>query len=50
MVTHEMSFAREVADKIVFIDQGEIVEEGLPEELFLNPVQERTNKFLARLQ
>lgn len=46
IVTHEMSFARAVADRVVFIDQGEIVEEGEPEEFFTNPKSERAKKFL----
>jgi len=46
-VTHEMGFARRVADRIVFMSAGEIVEEGPPEEFFRNPRQERTRKFLA---
>lgn len=46
IVTHEMSFARAVADRVVFIDQGEIVEEGKPEEFFAHPKTERAQKFL----
>lgn len=46
IVTHEMSFARAVADRVVFIDQGEIVEEGKPEEFFANPKSERAKRFL----
>ncbi|WP_018465172.1 amino acid ABC transporter ATP-binding protein [Calidithermus timidus] len=49
VVTHEMAFAREVADRVVFMDQGEIVEEGRPEEVFASPRQERTRSFLQRL-
>ena len=48
VVTHEMGFAREVANKVIFMDQGEIVESGDPEELFLNPKFERTKSFLNR--
>ena len=48
VVTHEMTFARDVANKIVFMDQGVIVEEGSPEEIFVNPKEERTRAFLAR--
>lgn len=46
IVTHEMEFARAVADKIVFMDAGEIVEESAPEEFFTNPKSERAKKFL----
>lgn len=46
IVTHEMSFARAVADRVVFIDQGEIVEEGKPDEIFTHPTTERAKKFL----
>jgi L-cystine transport system ATP-binding protein len=47
IATHEMSFAHGIADKIVFLDNGEILEQGTPSELFLNPKQERTRQFLA---
>ena len=47
IVTHEMSFARDVADKVVFMDNGVIVEEGSPEQIFNNPKNERTKKFLS---
>lgn len=46
IVTHEMFFARAVADRIIFLDQGEIVEEGKPEEFFTHPKTERAQKFL----
>ena len=46
IVTHEMAFAKAVADRVVFIDQGEIVEEGMPEEFFEHPKTERAKKFL----
>lgn len=49
VVTHEMSFAEEVADKVVFMDGGYIVEEGSPREIFYNPKEERTRKFLRRI-
>ncbi|NLP16960.1 MAG: amino acid ABC transporter ATP-binding protein [Clostridiales bacterium] len=49
VVTHEMGFAREVADRVVFMDQGVITEEGTPEEIFNNPKQERTREFLRRI-
>ncbi|MFC9711813.1 amino acid ABC transporter ATP-binding protein [Paenibacillus sp. NPDC056933] len=48
VVTHEMGFAREVANRVVFMDGGSIVEEGTPEEVFLRPRQERTRQFLSR--
>ena len=50
IVTHEMGFARDIADRIVFMDDGRIIEEGTPESLFSNPQQERTKKFLERIQ
>lgn len=49
VVTHEMQFAREVADRVVFMDQGVIAEEGSPEEIFNNPKEERTKEFLSRI-
>jgi polar amino acid transport system ATP-binding protein len=48
IVTHEMQFARDVADKVVFMDDGIVVETGTPEEVFGNPKQERTIRFLER--
>lgn len=48
-VTHEMGFAREVADRIVFMDQGQIVEEGTPDQFFTNPRNERTKLFLSQI-
>lgn len=50
IVTHEMRFARDIADRIVFIDDGKIIEEGTPEVLFTDPQNERTKKFLERFQ
>ncbi|AXI00507.1 amino acid ABC transporter ATP-binding protein [Sporosarcina sp. PTS2304] len=50
VVTHEMKFAREVADEVIFIDDGVIVERGAPAQLFTNPQHERTKKFLSLLQ
>ena len=47
LATHEMSFARDVADRVVFMDQGVIAEEGAPEAIFSSPKRERTRKFLA---
>lgn len=46
LVTHEMGFAREIADRVLMFDKGRIVEEGKPEEIFSNPTQERTRSFL----
>lgn len=48
IVTHEMTFARDVADRVVFMDQGVIVEQGAPEEVIGNPKEERTKQFLLR--
>ncbi|MEH6940611.1 amino acid ABC transporter ATP-binding protein [Bacillus sp. JJ722] len=48
IVTHEMDFAREVSDRVVFMDNGIIAEEGSPEQIFNNPTQERTKEFLKR--
>lgn len=47
IVTHEMSFARDVADRIIFMDSGVIAEQGTPDEVFNHPKQERTKQFLA---
>ncbi|UEQ06664.1 amino acid ABC transporter ATP-binding protein [Halomonas profundus] len=49
IVTHEMGFAREVADRVIFIHKGEITEQGPPEQLFDSPQHERTQSFLARV-
>lgn len=49
LVTHEMGFARAAADKIVFMDHGEIIEESSPEEMFSNPKSERTRDFLQHI-
>ncbi len=49
VVTHEMGFAKEVADRIVFMDSGEIVEVGTPEHFFTNPQHERTKLFLSQI-
>lgn len=49
VVTHEMGFAREVADRVLFMDEGIIMEEGSPEEIFGNPKNERTKSFLAKV-
>lgn len=48
-VTHEMGFARQVADRIVFMDKGEIVESGSPGAVFNSPKSERLQKFLGRI-
>lgn len=50
IVTHEMRFAQEVADRVLFMDEGVIMEEGTPEELFKHPKNERTKRFLEQLQ
>jgi general L-amino acid transport system ATP-binding protein len=48
-VTHEMGFARSVADRVIFMDQGQIVEQNPPEEFFANPRNERTRDFLSKI-
>ena len=48
IVTHEMAFARDVSDKVLFMDDGKILEQGTPEEVFENPKEERTRQFLSR--
>ena len=48
-VTHEMSFARQAADRFLFFDEGRIVEEGTPEHFFTNPTEERTKRFLRQI-
>jgi ABC-type polar amino acid transport system ATPase subunit len=49
VVTHEMGFAREVADRMAFFDNGKIVEQGTPQEIFTNPTEERTTLFLEQI-
>ena len=49
VVTHEMGFAKEVADKVIFMDDGVIVEEGTPEQVIENPQQQRTQDFLSKV-
>lgn len=49
VVTHEMEFARDVSDRVIFMDGGYIVEEGTPEEIFTNPKMPRTREFLSRV-
>ena len=48
IVTHEMAFAKDISSRVIFMDQGEIVEENNPEELFFNPQNERTKEFIKR--
>ena len=49
VVTHEMGFAREVADRVIFMDEGYIVEQGTPQEVFGSPREERTRSFLDKV-
>ena len=49
VVTHEMGFARKAADRVIFMDAGQIVEEATPEEFFTNPRSERAKDFLSKL-
>lgn len=49
VVTHEMSFAEDVADRVIFMDGGVVVEEGKPGEIFYRPKEERTRQFLSRI-
>ena len=49
VVTHEMGFAREVGDRVLFMDGGYIVEEGTPTDVFSNPKEERTKAFLSKI-
>jgi polar amino acid transport system ATP-binding protein len=49
VVTHEMGFARDVAHRVIFMDNGTVVEEGRPEDIFTNPREERTRAFLSRV-
>jgi polar amino acid transport system ATP-binding protein len=49
IVTHEMGFARDVADTVVFMDQGQIVEQGSPQDIFTNPREERTRSFFSKV-
>lgn len=49
VVTHEMGFAKEVAHRVLFMDEGEIIEEGTPAQLFTNPKNERTKQFLGKI-
>lgn len=49
VVTHEMGFAREVGDRLLFVDEGRILEQGAPEDVFLHPKEERTKEFLSKV-
>lgn len=49
VVTHEMGFARQVADRVIFMDDGRIIEEGTPEHFFTDPTEERTRLFLSKI-
>lgn len=49
IVTHEMAFAKEVADRVIFMDDGNIIEQGTPKDIFTNPNQDRTRKFLNQI-
>ena len=49
IVTHEMEFARDVSDRVIFMDKGVIAEEGTAEQIFTNPQKERTKEFLMRV-
>jgi polar amino acid transport system ATP-binding protein len=49
VVTHEMGFAREVADRVVMMDDGQIIEDGTPEHFFMSPTHERTKSFLSKI-
>ena len=49
VVTHEMQFAHDVADKVIFMDGGHVLEEGAPEDVIRHPKQERTKQFLSRM-
>jgi polar amino acid transport system ATP-binding protein len=50
IATHEMNFAREISDRVCFLDAGKIVEQGSPDQIFNNPIDERTRQFLRRVQ
>ena len=49
LATHEMGFARDIADQVCFLDGGRILEQGSPEEIFTSPREERTQQFLQRI-
>ena len=48
IVTHEMDFAREVSDRVIFMDQGVVAESGTPDQIFVHPKENRTKAFLTR--
>jgi polar amino acid transport system ATP-binding protein len=50
MATHEMSFARRVADRVVYLKDGKLIEQGPPEQIFEAPLREETKAFLSRLR
>jgi ABC-type polar amino acid transport system ATPase subunit len=50
VVTHEMGFAKEVADRVIFMDDGNIIEQGIPEDIFVNPKHDRTKEFLGHIR
>ncbi|MBT2728431.1 amino acid ABC transporter ATP-binding protein [Bacillus sp. ISL-75] len=50
VVTHEMGFAKEVADRVIFMDGGNIIEQGIPEDIFVNPKHDRTKEFLGHIR
>jgi ABC-type polar amino acid transport system ATPase subunit len=50
VVTHEMGFAKDVADRVIFMDDGRVVEENDPEQFFANPQNERTREFLGKVE
>src|SRR5207245_1851119 len=49
VVTHEMQFARDMADRVLFFDEGRVAEAGLPDQIFSNPQRERTREFLRKV-
>ncbi len=49
IVSHEMNFVYEIADKVIFMDNGQIVEQGTPQDIYLSPRQERTRQFLSKV-
>jgi len=49
VVTHEIGFARATADRVIFMDEGQIIEEGTPKQVFESPRQERTKSFLSKV-
>ena len=49
IVTHEMGFAREVADRVIFMDHGMVIEEGTPDHFFVSPIHDRVKQFLGKI-